>query len=176
VTAANEQRYFETASCEYLAERWHYVKATFDLAVVFGAVRGTLDWVLIRQYRPPMEGWVISPPMGALPRALPQEALRLAKKEAEDETGMEISTIRHYITLARSPGMSTELAHIYLAEYTGVSRPQNLHGSEEIIPLRVQACELETFLRQRQSAGDVIDAAIGLLLGLRPLDTNSALR
>jgi hypothetical protein len=68
-----------------------------------------------------------------LPRVDSQEALALAKTEAEDETGMEIVCIEHYITLARSPGMSTELAHFYVAEYTG-TKGQNLHASEEIIP------------------------------------------
>jgi hypothetical protein len=31
--------YFENASCGYRSERWHFIRASFDLAIVIGAVR-----------------------------------------------------------------------------------------------------------------------------------------
>jgi 8-oxo-dGTP pyrophosphatase MutT (NUDIX family) len=156
--------YFRAHSVPYRGGRWTYFEATHELLIVFGRVASSGDHVLIRQYRPPVGRWVISPPMGAFHPATDFENAAAAKLEAEGETGHLISEIYYKVSFARSPGMSNEMAHIYQAVYTGERCAQNLHEQEEIEPILIPNGSLHEQLLEFSANGDVLDASVAMLM------------
>lgn len=89
--------------------------------------------VALRQQRPAFNGWVIGPPMGTFPPAPPEELMRIAAREAEDETGYPVEDIDYCFSVGRSPGLTNQQAHVYIARLRLEKVGQKLHPDERIL-------------------------------------------
>lgn len=118
--------------------------------------------VFVRQYRGPLDRYVLEVPAGM--RDVPDEPLELtAERELIEEAGLAPGRLEYLTHFSTSAGMTDSVLHIYLAtELTAVER--DLHGPEEAhmevlrLPLKVAVEMVVT--------GEIHDAktVIGLLL------------
>lgn len=126
--------------------------------------------VLIRQYRPPAEGYVIEFPAGLIDaNESPADA---AVRELMEETGYR-GTVRNILPPSfNSPGLSGEAVHhvhIDIPEKAGhnrapASRPDE---GEHIETLLVPGKEIGLFLRREMEAGSLFDSkALSYLSGI----------
>jgi ADP-ribose pyrophosphatase len=151
---------------------WIYADAKKVLLIVFGWIDKNDSLVLIRQYRPPVNNWVISAPMGAFPDLALDKLIPIAAKEAEGETGHEIIEIKYFLTIYRSPGLTNEKAYIFLAKYNQDYQGQNLHEDEIIETLYIPKARIREHINQYQIQGDYLDSSILLLWSLSYEDIN----
>lgn len=130
-------------------------------------------YVMIRQYRPPTNGYVLEFPAGLVdPGESPENT---ALRELREETGYtgKIRWIGPFCLT--SPGMSTEGVHIAFVDVdegatANQSPKQMCEEGEDIEVLLRTADELPLFLREMTDDGTMLDsrlAAYCLGLGLR---------
>jgi 8-oxo-dGTP pyrophosphatase MutT (NUDIX family) len=159
---------------------WHVVVATFespdgelferDVIRSPGAVGvlpllfedGEPTVVFVRQYRGPLDQYVLEIPAGM--RDVPEESLELtAERELIEEAGFSPGRLEYLTHFLSSAGMTDSVLHLYLAtDLSPVAR--DVHGPEEThmevlrLPL-AEAVEMVT-------RGEINDAktVIGLLL------------
>jgi 8-oxo-dGTP pyrophosphatase MutT (NUDIX family) len=113
---------------------------------------------LIRQYRHAVAGWVWELPAGKLePREPPLET---ARRELSEETGTSAQSWQSLGNYVSSPGVFTEIVHLYLA--LGLDSVKMAHEAGELI--EVHWVELEDACA-RALHGDINDGktALGLL-------------
>lgn len=85
--------------------------------------------ILLRQFRAPVNGWVLEVPAGRVEEGEdPEEA---AKRELGEEAGYSPGSLELLATVYTSPGYSDELMHIYLA--TGLSPVEASREPGELI-------------------------------------------
>lgn len=159
---------------------WHVVVATFeapegelferDVIRSPGAVGvvpllfedGVPTVVFVRQYRGPLDQYVLEIPAGM--RDVPDEPLELtAERELIEEAGFSAGRMEYLTSFFSSAGMTDSVLHIYLAtELSPVAR--QLHGPEEshMEVLRLPLAEAVEMVAR----GEINDAktVIGLLL------------
>lgn len=70
--------------------------------------------ILEKQFRPIIGKWVYELPAGTIEEGEPPEIT--AKRELIEETGYDAETLIHLIDFYPSPGVSTELMHLFLAK------------------------------------------------------------
>lgn len=123
--------------------------------------------VMVRQYRPPLDRWVLEIPAGM--RDVPGEPTEVtAARELEEEVGLRAGSMRHLLDFFPSAGMTDSVLHLYLAtDLTSVDR--QTHGPEEAHS-EVVTLWLDQALAMVDS-GEIKDAktVIGLLLVEREL-------
>ena len=122
--------FFTVRTVPFAEASWTYADARNVLLVVFGLTERTKQLVLIQQYRPPVAATVLSAPLGCFPDAAIEALLPLAAAEAE--TGHQVVRIAHLLDFARSPGLTTERARCFVAQYTELAGPRRLHADEQI--------------------------------------------
>lgn len=167
--------YFDVREVQYANLRWTYVDAHRVLLVVYGLTRDSGRLVLIRQYRPPIDTYVLSAPMGCFPDAPIEDLLGIAAREAESETGHRVLQIQHMIDFARSPGMTTETARCFVACYSEECTSQDLHPDEEIdVCYFPYECRSD-IVQEAYSNGEPIDSSV-LLCGTSLMDRLESLR
>jgi ADP-ribose pyrophosphatase len=118
--------------------------------------------VMVRQYRPPLDAWVLEIPAGM--RDVEGEPTEVtAARELEEEVGLRAGSMRHLLDFRPSAGMTDSTLYLYVAtDLTPVER--RTHGPEEAasevveVPLS-QAVDMVL-------AGEIEDAKtiIGLLV------------
>jgi len=87
--------------------------------------------LLTRQFRYPAyvnghrDGMLLETAAGLLDEDTPEVAIR---REAMEETGVEVGEVTHLFDLYMSPGSVTERLHFYAAPYQGVARGGDRHG------------------------------------------------
>jgi len=77
--------------------------------------------ILVSQFRYPSykngHGWLIETIAGIVnPDEKPEES---ARREVQEETGLNVSTLEHIATFYPSPGGSSERVHLYYSEVSG---------------------------------------------------------
>lgn len=123
--------------------------------------------VLVRQYRPPLDEFVVEIPAGM--RDIPGEPTELtASRELAEEVGLAAEAYEHLLDMYPSAGMTDSVLTLYLA--TGLRDVgRDTHGPEEahMEVLDVSLAEAVDMIMR----GDIHDAktAIGLLLVERRL-------
>ncbi|MGK7880789.1 MAG: NUDIX hydrolase [Crocosphaera sp.] len=161
-----ENDFFSVKTKPFMNGKWVYADAKKVLLIVFGFTEKTNSLILIRQYRPPVNKFVISAPMGAFPDASLDKIIPIAAKEAEGETGYKILDINYFLTIDRSPGLTNEKAHIFVSKYSEKSGEQNIHEDEIIEVLRIPKHQILNEIIKYTNLGDDIDSSILLLLNL----------
>lgn len=114
--------------------------------------------LLIRQFRYPLQKYILEFPAGKLDSN--QSPLETIKRELEEETGHRAATFTHECAFFTSPGISNELIHLFIAR--DLSRiSQRLEEGEHIT---VEAYSPED-CRQKLLNGEINDAKtiLGLL-------------
>jgi 8-oxo-dGTP pyrophosphatase MutT (NUDIX family) len=113
---------------------------------------------LIRQYRHAAGGWVWELPAGKLETGEP--ALETARRELSEESGTTAHSWQSLGTYVSSPGVFTEIVHLYLAR--GLHSVKMAHEAGELI--EVHWVQLEDAC-VRALHGDINDGktALGLL-------------
>lgn len=127
---------------------------------VVGIVPFTNDGciLLIRQFRPPINGFVIELPAGLCdPGETPENA---ARRELIEETGYEAGRMRFLIEGPMSSGASSEILQVFVA--TGLSHV-GINGRDETEDIEVLKVPLENVsakLSELEKAGDFIDLKV----------------
>ena len=123
---------------------------------------------LLRQYRYVAGGWIWELPAGKLEPAEPPEVT--ARRELQEEAGVSASDWASLGSLLSSPGVFSEVIHLYLAQGLSAARSQ-LEDSEVLevhwVSFR-QACDmaLSGELRDAKTAIGVLRAAQRLGMSL----------
>jgi len=133
---------------------------------------GNASVVLVRQYRPPYDDFVIEIPAGM--RDVPDEPTEItAARELEEEVGLRPGRLDPLLQFFPSAGMTDSVLHLFLAtELIAVDR--NTHGPEEA-HMEVLHLPLDEAVRMVID-GEIHDAKtiIGLLLVERRLREGDA--
>ena len=127
-------------------------------AVLVVAVTREGELLLARQFRPPVDAYVLELPAGLVDREeeSPEE---VAARELAEETGYRAGRL---VLLAQgpvSPGMTSEYIWVYLATDLAPGAPQPDDG-EQIELLRVPLARVEEELATRQGRGELVDPKI----------------
>ena len=106
---------------------------------------------LLRQYRHALGGWLWEIPAG---KREPGEApIKTAARELMEEAGMQASELVPLGEMVPSPGVLTEVVHIYLA--TGLVPVAQAHEPHEVIEVHwLEKAKVEAMVR----AGEIRDA------------------
>jgi ADP-ribose pyrophosphatase len=123
--------------------------------------RTTDKLVLVSQFRYPTykngHGWTIEAIAGMIDRGETPE--QTARREAEEETGLKVTTLEHITTFYPSPGGSSEMIYLYYSEVTGV--PTNRDNTGGIISEGEDIMSLEISLEdalEKIKTGEIMDA------------------
>ncbi|MEW6108013.1 MAG: NUDIX hydrolase [Nitrospirota bacterium] len=114
--------------------------------------------LLIRQFRPPVNGYVIELPAGLCDIGESME--NAARRELIEETGYKADECRFLIKGPMSSGSSSEMLSVFVAKGLSYAGPGNRDETENIEVLRVPVDELRTRLLELYQAGDYIDLKI----------------
>lgn len=128
---------------------------------------GTPSIVMVRQYRPPFDDYVIEIPAGM--RDVPDEPIAdTAARELEEEVGLRAGSMQPLLNFFPSAGMTNSVLHLFLATDLHAV-PRNTHGPEED-DMEVLHVPLDEALRMIDD-GRIHDAKtiIGVLLVERRL-------
>jgi ADP-ribose pyrophosphatase len=123
--------------------------------------RHTNKLTLVSQFRYPTykngHGWTIEIIAGMVdPGETPEET---ARREAEEETGLNVTTLEHITTFYPSPGGTSELIFLYYAEVSGI--PANHENTGGIISEGEDIMSLEISLEEaleKIKTGEIMDA------------------
>lgn len=114
--------------------------------------------VCLRQYRHPAQRRLVQLPAGLVDRH-GEDPLEVARRELAEEVGLAAGEWTHLCSTYSSPGISSELVHLYLArDLTDVGRGdfEVRHEEADMQVLRVPFAEL----LQAVLAGDVQEAGV----------------
>lgn len=151
---------------------WEYFErhGTADVVVVAAFLRHSRKVILIRQFRPAVNNWVIGMPAGICDHGSVEQT---ALAELREEAGYS-GTVR-----AVSPPMLSNAAvltdRVYLVtvdvdEEAPANREplQHLESSEQIEVCLVDQGAVGVFLEQRRAAGDDIGSGVWYLFAFKP--------
>ncbi len=145
------------------------IKGTGAVAVI-ATMRQSDRIILIRQFRPPANGYVIEFPAGLIDEGETFE--ECAVRELREETGYHCSVVKVLPPMFSSPGLSCETIAFVLAD-VDEDNPKNhtlitdFDESEDIETFTVKVEELSNFINERESAGDLLDSkVVSYVLGI----------
>lgn len=146
---------------------WEHVERTHPVGAAFiGAVTDEGKILLTREFRVPLQCEVIGCPAGLIgDSGDPQEAMQTGViRELEEEAGYTATNVRLVTRGPTSPGLSTEVIDIVLAE--GLTRVGNGGGihDEQISIVEVPLTEVDEWLEAQVKKGELIDPKVYAVL------------
>ena len=144
---------------------WENVNRTSDrgAAVIIAILRPSNKLVLIRQYRPPANNYVIEFPAGLIDEG--EDCKASAIRELKEETGYFGEITKMTKPVYSSPGLTNETVTIVFIDIDE-SNPKNINpesfneSTENIEVFLVDMNKIKEFLLDRENAGDGIDAKL----------------
>jgi ADP-ribose pyrophosphatase len=144
--------------------KWENVSRTTNGAVVIIAkIKQSNEIILIRQYRPPVDNYMVEFPAGLIDKG--EELGITALRELMEETGYEGKIKEITEPVYSSPGLSNEsLAFVFVEVDENLSINKNpeqkVEPTEDIEVMLVDAAKLNAFILEKIKAGDYIDAKL----------------
>jgi ADP-ribose pyrophosphatase len=135
---------------------WEYVERPGNVGgVMIVAVTRQRRLLLVEEYRPPVEGRVISLPAGlAGDEGEAEEPAQAAARELREETGYEAQRLELLGAGPSSPGLASETVSFFLAR--GVRRVGDPTAEEEITLHTVPLEDVRRWAASRQRGGALI--------------------
>ncbi len=156
---------------------WEMVRRTADTpaVMIIAQLIPSRRLVLIRQYRPPADAFLIEFPAGLIdPAESPEQT---AVRELLEETGYHGRVVQVLAPAFNTPGLSNESAYPILMEIDE-AHPGNAHPAptpdqdEQIEVVLLEPSRFGDFLESQTAAGARFDTkVIAFLLAHRPFDT-----
>ena len=143
---------------------WDYVqRASATGVVAIGALTDDGEVVIVEQFRPTVNAFVIELPAGLAGDVAgePRESLETAaRRELLEETGFAAAKFAEVFTGPSSAGLTDELITFFVA--SGLSRQGNGGGdeSEDITTHLVPLDKIDHWLDVQRQAGKLIDAKL----------------
>ncbi len=103
--------------------------------------------VLISEYRHSLKNWIWEFPAGAIDEG--ETPVSVAKRELLEEAGYEALNLREIGVYPVSPGTSTLMTHLFVAECTRAGK-QMLEETEFISTKEISESELEDMIKNRE--------------------------
>ena len=120
------------------------------------------DVILIKQFRPPLNGYVIELPAGLCD--IGETLEDAARRELIEETGYAAAGMRFLVKGPMSSGSSSEMLTVFVATdltYVGIGKRDE---TENIEVLKIRSENLASTLLQMQHDGSIIDLKINGLV------------
>jgi len=139
------------------------------ILVIIAKLIHSNKYVLIRQYRPAINNYIIAFPAGVSESDnVAEEALR----EFKEETGYTGKIISISPVLKVNPGMiddSVRIVNVEIDETNSINTnlKQSLEASEEIEVILKKDREIREFLQYRKEKGDEIGAGLWYVFGMK---------
>ena len=114
--------------------------------------------ILIRQFRPPINGFVIELPAGLVDAG--EDFEQAVRRELIEETGYEAGDVQFLTEGPMSSGASAEILSVYIAtglKYVGVGQRDE---TEDIEVIPVQLEKVTARLQELRQSGDHIDLKV----------------
>ncbi len=136
---------------------------------VIVAARDDGKIILVRQFRYPLQKFIIELPAGKLNKD--ENPLLCARRELEEETGYTCEKIIKLGSIFTTPGFCTEVLHIYLAEKLKLGNHHREEGELSMQLLELSLDEIELKIR----TGEISDAKTicGIYYYKNSLSTNN---
>ena len=149
------------------AKGWEYVDRSSPVEAAFiGAITDDGKLLVTEEFRIPVNSKVIGCPAGLIGDLgdINESIESGVERELEEETGYTAKKITLLTRGPTSPGMSTEVIHVVLAEgLTKVSRGGGV-GDEDIQLHEVPLTEIDGWLEDRVREGKLIDPKVYTVL------------
>jgi ADP-ribose pyrophosphatase len=127
-------------------------------AAVILPVTSTGEIVLVKQYRPSIQSWILELPAGTL--ELNEQPLAAAKRELQEETGYTAADWQALGVMLPLVGFCDEKQHLFVASDASLSHPLNLDDDELIEVVTMTLADIE----QAIATGAIVDSkTIGLI-------------
>lgn len=124
-------------------------------AVAIVAIDNSFRIALIKQYRHPLGTHILELPAGKLD-VEGESTMAAAERELAEEIGFKAAMWQELVTIAVSPGFTTEKVHVYLAQgITETTRPDM--GDNEESEIVLEWYDLDTAMKM-VSEGEIISA------------------
>ena len=140
----------------------YYVIERPDAAIIFPLTQGG-DVVLVRQYRPPLQGMELGLPAGLVEEGEKPEAA--ARRELLEETGYAGGEWEPLGSLASSPSLKDNWAYLFLARGVRETAPPDPDEHETIEVVRVPLERVAGLVRDGEIVSSSGVAAVMLALG-----------
>lgn len=146
----------------------YYVLERPDAAIVF-PITDEGEVVLVRQYRPPLDRMELGLPAGLVEEEEEPEAA--ARRELSEETGYGGGEWEPLGSLASSPSLKDNWAHLFLASGVGEVAPPDPDEHESIEVVRVPLGEVSELVH----SGEVVSSSgvAAVMLALDRIATRS---
>lgn len=145
--------------------KWEAVQRTgnTNAAVIIATLKPDDKILLIRQYRPPLDQYVIEFPAGLIDPG--ENAAETALRELREETGYEGTIDSITPGAASSAGLTGELLIlVFMSVNTALPQNQhpapNLQDGEEIEVFAIPQTGLNDFLQKKINQGDILDSRL----------------
>jgi 8-oxo-dGTP pyrophosphatase MutT (NUDIX family) len=128
---------------------------------IVATLRPSGKLILVRQYRPPVDAFVIEFPAGLIDRG--EEPALTALRELKEETGYSGKLAKMLPVGYNSPGLTQEGVHLALVDVEEAAQgplATKFDESEFIETHLVGRSELQDFLLKAVAAGDKLDAKV----------------
>ncbi len=126
--------------------------------VIMATVKETGELILIRQYRPPLDQYVIEFPAGLIDSGETPETAAL--RELREETGYSGKLLAVTPKAYSSPGLTDEFLVFAKIEADPQRGETKFDESESIETFAVKPADLNRFLEEAGNRGDAIDAKV----------------
>ena len=123
-------------------------------AVIVVPVTATGEIVLIRQYRYPVDAWILETPAGGCHDTGDASLEEVVRKELHEEIGADVEAVEKVGSFYSSPAFADERCHVFLAWGTQLRKQPERESTEKIETELVPAHEAI----RRARAGSVICA------------------
>ena len=115
-------------------------------------VKGNGKIVMIKQYRYPLDKFLIELPAGKLEKN--EDPMKCAARELEEETGYNVGKIEKLGSIFTTPGFCTEELHIYLAKDLKPGNHNREEGEYGMEIFEFSQDEIEEKIRK----GEIVDS------------------